>query len=208
MTRRVYIERTLRQIYGGFPSDDSQITINLVNVWLNDAIALAAKTNYKDNISIDGIGYVNNGFYTTFKGLAITKNEQFLWRVTLPQIPLGIGSNDGISTVELKDDTGRISYPLVLISENQRSFAKGMKTIPNKLVGYQQGTYVYILSTLLLSDYTATATMISGGVSTDLDSELNVPSDYFPVMTEYIKQQLMFQRGVQKDTANDGLDQA
>lgn len=67
MTRRVWIERCLRQIYGGQPSDDSTITVNLVNVWLSTGIGLAAKANYKDNISIDGIGYINNSFYTKLK---------------------------------------------------------------------------------------------------------------------------------------------
>ena len=43
MTRNIFIERILRQIYNGQPSDDSSITYSLVNQWLNDAIGLAAK---------------------------------------------------------------------------------------------------------------------------------------------------------------------
>ena len=46
MTRNAFIERILRQIYNGQPSDDSNITYNLVNQWLNDAIGLAVKKNY------------------------------------------------------------------------------------------------------------------------------------------------------------------
>jgi len=38
MTRYAFIERILRQIYNGQPSDDSSITYNQVNQWLNDAI--------------------------------------------------------------------------------------------------------------------------------------------------------------------------
>ena len=55
MTRRHYIERILRQIYGTYVRDDSSITENLVNSWLNDGIAIAAKQNYRENIAIDGI---------------------------------------------------------------------------------------------------------------------------------------------------------
>ena len=91
MTRAEFIERTLRQIYGGYVSEDSSITPMLVNSWLNDAIALAAKTNYTDNLKLDGIGYVNNSFYTTFKGIAPTLDEINLWKLQLPQIPVGIG---------------------------------------------------------------------------------------------------------------------
>jgi hypothetical protein len=39
MTRAEFIERTLRQIYGGYVSEDSSITTMLVNSWLNDAFA-------------------------------------------------------------------------------------------------------------------------------------------------------------------------
>jgi len=207
MTRRQFIERNLRQIYGGQPSDDATITVNLVNFWLQDAIGLAAKTNYKDNIAIDSISYVSNSFYTTFKNLPILADEQFVWKITLPQIPLGIGNTDGISTVQIKDNSSpQISFPVVLISENQRSFYRGMRPIPNKILGYSEGEFMYLQSTLILTPYTGYVTMISGGDSTNLDSTLNVPADYYPVMVEYLKQQLMFERMAPVDNANDGQD--
>lgn len=207
MTRRVFIERTLRQIYGSFPSDDSQITFNLVNSWLEDATGIAAKANYKDSLSIDGINYTNNSFYTTFKGISVTKDENFLWKVEIPSIPLGIGTSEGLSTLEFKDTaTNQISYPVIWLSQNQRSFQRGMRPIPNKLLAYSEGKYVYVLSTLMLSEYTASVTMISAGDSTNLDSELNVPSDYFKIMVDYIKEQLLLQRNIPVDVQNDGLD--
>lgn len=207
MTRRTWIERCLRQVYGDQPSDDANITIGLVNTWLGTAIGLAAKTNYKDNLAIDGISYVNNSFYTTFKSLTIEPNEQFLWRVTLPQIPLGVGSSDGISTIQIKDNSSpQISIPVVLLSQNERSFHQGMRPIPNRVIGYSEGEFIYIESTLILNQYTAYVTMVSGGDSTDLDSTLNVPPDYDGVMIEYIRQQLMFQRSVPVDVTNDGSD--
>lgn len=196
-----------RQIYGDQPSDDANITTNLVNRWLNIATANAAKQNYKENVALDGIQYVNNSFYTTFKSIAVTKDENFLWKITLPQIPLGIGETSGISTVVFKDAaTNQISYPVVLLSQNQVSFQKGMRSIPNKLLGYSEGKYVYVLSTLLLSAYTATVTMISGGDGDDLTSTVNIPDDYFPIIVEYLKQQLMFQRQTPQDVTNDGSD--
>lgn len=207
MTRRTFIERTLRQIYNGQPSDDATITYSLVNKWLEDATAIAAKQNWKENIAIDGIGYINNSFYTTFKGLSVAKDENFLWKVELPEIPIGIGTINGASTLVFKDAAnGQISYPGVWLSQNQVSYQKGMRTIPNKVLIYSEGKYVYALSTILLSEYLATVTMVSGGNSTDLDSELNVPSDYFPVMVEYIKQQLVFEHSQPVDVQNDGLD--
>ena len=207
MTRRTYIEQVRRLIYGGQPDDDAEITIGLVNLWLDQAIGVAAKANYKENIAVEGISYLNNSFYTTFKGLAIVEDEQFLWRITLPQIPFGIGNSEGVSTFVLKDNESRqLTMPFIPLSQNQLTYSKNMRTIPNKILYYSQGSYLFIKSELLLQDYTAQVTMISGGDSTDLNSTLNVPADYIPVMTEYLKTQLMFERSVPKDVTPDGQD--
>lgn len=207
MTRRVFIEQVRRLIYGSQPSNDAEITTGLVNTWLESAIAFAAKTNYLDNTKLEGVSFVNNSFYTIFKALTPTQDEQFLWKIELPSLPIGIGNSEGISKLQFKDsDSNQISQTVVLLSQNQTTFSQGMRPIPNKLLAYSQGKYIYVISTLLLSAYTAQATMISGGVSSDLDSELNVPADYHPVMIEYLKKQLMFQRQVPQDVTNDGMD--
>lgn len=81
-----------------------------------------------------------------------------------------------------------------------------MRAIPNKLLGYYQGNIAYIKSTLMLSDYTATVSMVSGGLSNDLDGTLNVPGDYIPMMQEYIVKQLILERMQPVDKNNDGAD--
>lgn len=206
MTRRFYIERILRQVFSGYNRDDAEVTNNLVNTWLQDAIAIAAKQCYKESLAIDGVGYVNDSFYTTFKGIAISLDEGFLWKITLPQIPFGIGRNEGISTLQVKDSNGLLSLPLIWLSEAQRGYYQSMRPIPGKVLAYPQGNFVFIISTLLLNNYTATVSMISGGDSTNLNSELNVPADYFPIMDEFLKQQLLAERTVPADTTNDGSD--
>ena len=105
MVRRVFIEMIRRQIYGGQPNDDAEITPNLVSKWLDFGIAAAAEKNQKDNLMLDGIAYVNNSFYTTFKSLAITNDSFGVWKVELPQIPLGLGSSNGLPTLLIKDST-------------------------------------------------------------------------------------------------------
>ncbi len=205
LTRRVWIERCLRQIYNGQPPDDATITTNLVNVWLQTGIGIAVEKNYKDNLTIEGVKYINSSFYTTFKNLSLTYDEQFTWKITLPEVPVGIGAIEGISTVVIKDQN-LVSYPVVMMNENQRSVQRGMRLIPNKVLGYYQGNNLFIESTLILNQYVANVTMVSGGDSTDLDSVLNVPSNYDPVIIDYIRQQLMIERQVPVDATNDGLD--
>ena len=48
--------------------------------------------------------------------------------------------------------------------------------------------------------------MVSGGDSTDLNSTLIVPDDYVPMIVEYIKGQLAFERSRPIDVSNDGVD--
>lgn len=207
MTRKTYIEQIRRLIYGSQPADDAEITVGLVNVWLDQAIAFAAKKNYTDSLQLDGVAYINNSFYSTFKGLTIAKNENNLYRLTLPQIPIGIGNDEGISTLELKDGWSKqISFPIIWLTQNQVAYQRGMRTIPNKLLAYSQGEFVYIITPLDITDYTATVTMVSGGTSTDLNSTLNIPSDYLPIVTDYLKTNLMFQRTVPVDDVNNGVD--
>ncbi len=206
-TRRQYIEKIRRVIYNGQPPSDATITTGLVNFWLNPAIGVAAKTNYKDSIQLEQIGYVNNSFYTVFKNLTVAGDDQFLWKISLPQIPFGIGATKGIETLVFKDsDSNQLSYPVVWMTENQLSIQRGMREIPNRLLAYPQGQYVYVQSTLILSAYTANVTMISGGDATDLDSILNVPDDYIPTMDAYLLQNLMLEHKNPIDVTNDGLD--
>lgn len=207
MTRKAFIERIRRQIYNGQPPDDATITIGLVNNLLEDAIGVAAKTNYTDALKLDGIAYVNGGFYTTYKNLTVTSNEQFLYRIMIPHIPFGIGQNEGVSTLQFKDNSLRqISQSVIWLTQVQKAFFNSMRPIPNKMSAYQEGEFIYVKSTLILTPYTAQVCMISGGDNTDMNSTLNVPADYFPAMMQYLQQQLLLERTQPVDVQNDGLD--
>jgi hypothetical protein len=65
---------------------------------------------------------------------------------------------------------------------------------------------IYIKAVLPLAQYTGQVSMVSGGLSTDLDSELNVPDDYLPTINDYLLKQLNTQRTEPQDNSNDGSD--
>jgi hypothetical protein len=205
MTRNQFIERILRQIYNGQPSDDSSITYNLVNQWLNDAIALAAKKNYTDSIQMDGVAYVNNSFYINYKGLTISPVDVTTYSIDLPLIPVALGKNEGVATLQFTGE-GKISQTAVPLSINQIGYQDNMRPIQNKLLYWIEGKNIYVKTAILLSQYKANIRMISGGDSSDLNSTLVIPDDYVPVMIEYIKAQLAFERSRPIDTSNDGVD--
>lgn len=204
MTRRHLIEQILRQVYGGQPTDDADITPNLVNQYINQGIGTVIKQNYKDSIQMDGVSYINNSFYTSFSGLTITQSNNFLWVLTLPQIPIAIGKNEGISNFKLVSNTGSLGIDCIPLSVNQKSYATSMRTIPNRLLYYTEGDKLFILSSLILSQYTGNVTMVSGGSSSNLDSTLNVPDDYIPLILSYVVNALIMERKQPRDQTNDG----
>ena len=206
MTRKIFIERILRQIYDGQPSDDSSITFNLVNQWLNDAIGVAAKKNYTDSIQMDGVAYVNNSFYTSYSGLTITSVNNTTFKFTLPQIPVALGKNEGLATLNFSNNNTPTTFGAVPLSMNQVSYQDTLRPIQNKVVYWSQGQEVYMSTGIPLTAYKANIRMVSGGDSSDLNSTLIIPDDYVPIMVEYIKAQLAFERSRPIDTSNDGVD--
>ena len=207
MTRYALIERILRQIYNGQPSDDSSVTYNLVNQWLNDAIGIAVKKNYTDSIQMDGIAYVNNSFYTTYTNLDIAAEtvDNVTYSVELPQIPIALGKNEGVATLQFVGDkkTSQTGIPL---SINQVAYIDNMRPIQNKIVYWIEGKNIFVKSSIPLTSYKATLRMVSGGDSKDLQSTLIIPDDYVPIIIEYIKGQLAFEKSRPIDTNNDGTN--
>lgn len=205
MTRNQTIELILRQIYNGQPSDDSSITFSQVNLWLNQAIGVAVKKNYADSIQLDGIAYINNSFYTSYVGLAVVQFDNNTFQLSLPHIPFALGKNEGVSTVQFKKDN-ILSFTAIPMSINQIAYQENLRPIQNKVLYWQENTKIYIKTDIPMTQYTASVRMVSGGDSTDLSSVLNMPDDYMPIVIEYIKQQLAFERSRPIDQSNDGVD--
>lgn len=204
ISRYELAERIQRVIYNGLPTDDATITIPVINLWINDGLAAAAKKNYAESLQIEGVAYINNSFYTTYKGLTITPDESQIWKFTLPQIPLGLGRNEGISTVQFKAD-GKVSFTAIPLSQNQVGYADTLRAVPNKIFYWNEGQTVYVKSAIQMNNYTATVRMVSGGNSSDLDSVLNIPDDYVADVIGYVVKLLMTERSQPIDTTNDGL---
>ena len=205
MTRNQFIERILRQVYGGQPTDDSSITPALVNQWLNDAIGLAVKKNYTDSIQMDGIAYVNNSFYTSFNGLIINSVNPTLYSVSLPSIPIALGKDEGIATIQFVG-SGKESQTAIPLSINQVGYQEQLRPIQNKLLYWIEGKSIFVKTSILLTSYKANIRMINGGDSSDLNSTLTIPDDYVPMMVEYIKAQLLLEQSRPIDVDNDGVD--
>jgi hypothetical protein len=210
MIRGAIIEQATRLVYGSAASDDVKTSDQLFNVWINQGIALAAKKNFGENLAIDALQYVNGSFYTTYTGLAIKKFQPFVYQITLPDLPVGIGANMGISTLQVMA-TGGNGVPAMTalpLSQNQIGFVDMLRPVPNKITYWSEGIFAYVKSVVpLYNGYTAIVRMISGGDSEDFDSVVNVPPDYLPMIIEYVARNLSLERSNLKEAVNDGETQ-
>ncbi len=208
MTRGAYIEQMLRDVYGEQPNDDAALTENLVNIWVNEGIGIAIKQSWKESAALEGITYLNNAFYLTITGLAVTAVNQvdLVYKMTLPQIPYSLGRNEGIASLRLADSSGNTSYDTVPLSTNQVAYAYQMRAIPNKLLYWNESQFLYIRSAVPLFKMTGTVRMVAASEdASDLDSVLNLPDDVLAICTQYVTKMLMAQRQQAKmQTVNDG----
>ena len=208
MIRRALIEQIRRKIYNGPVPNDATITENLVNQLLNQAIGVAAVNNYNGSLKMEGVAYINNSYYTTFKNIAISADENFTYKIQLPSIPYSIGKNEGVSTVQVRDPSdSKLSIPCIPLTANQRGYFQTMRQPPNKVYYWSEGLFIYLFTAILLISFTASIVMVSGGDSTSLDNVLNVPDDAIPFLIEYCTKELLTEHSQKKDLQNDGVDQ-
>jgi len=205
MTRIFFIERILEQLYGGKSPDSRSISHNLVNSFLNDGIAIMAKESYKENLKLDNIAYVNNSFYTSYKNLAIiTGDNSNEYQSILPQIPIGIGRNEGIASAQIKVSSV-LSRPVIILTPAQWNMFDLLPQ-PTGIPCLPEGNKLLFKSTLGLNIYTVSIRMISGGDSTDLTSIINVPDEWFDALNTYVLNKLLLERSQPKVNENTGID--
>lgn len=205
MTRLFLVRRLIRTVFGSEPMQDSNITDNLVNSLINDAIGIAVKQNWKESVALDGLEYINDSFISTYKGLTVSKDENFVYKTTMPQLPFALGSNAGVTSLRLKDADGNVSLPLIPLTTKQWDFYFGMREVPNKTFYKYENKTIYMMSKINLSSYTGSVTMVSPG-DTDLQSEINIPDDYLNVVDAYVTAKLRGTMMAKTDVTNDGVD--
>jgi len=207
MTRKVLIEQIRRMLYGGVPNDDASVSEKEINVYVNEALAYMAKINYADSIKLDGIETVNDVFYSTFKGLSITRDtDTGYYSLDLPQVPLGLARGYGISTVTFPSSTG-LAKALIPISVRELDYMDNLKQPPSKIFYWPEGKKLWFKSYTNLVGKLAIVRMVSTE-GNDLEAEMNVPQEYITDMINLVLNQLKIRKATPEDIVNDGVDKA
>lgn len=204
-TRRMVLETIQRLMLGGMASDDTELTTNLINQHLNAAIGYAAKTNYKEEIQLNGIENVSDAFYTSFTNININKDQNTGWyNATLPQQPAGVGIGWDISGFMLTTGSGAklFAHP---ISPREVEFLYNGKKPCNEIFYWVNRDTVSLHSGQDITKYKANVRMISTQ-SSDLDSVVTIPDGYMPVVVKYMSEVLGIEVQRPIDNSSDGVE--
>lgn len=204
-SRRQYCEAIQRTMAGGFPSDDFEITIPLINFYLNSAIGYAIKASYKDEIQLNGVEGVADAFYATFTGLNISKDLNTGWyNIVLPQQTVGVGAGWDITSFLMVKGSGAklFGYP---ITQKEVAYLYTNPKGCNDVYFWVVKDRMNIHSCSDITKYKGIVTMLVSQ-STDLDASMNVPDGYMPLIIEYMTKTLGVMMNMPIDISSDGVD--
>lgn len=202
-SRRILIELIRRQLSGGFAQQDSELTDGLINQYINSGIGYAVKANYKDEIQLNGIESVADGFYAEFDAISITKDlSTGLYNATLPQQPAGVGIGWDISAFMLITGSGAKIFANPIGAREQR-YLYSLPSGCDEVYFWINGVTASLHSCKDITKYKANVRMISTQ-SNDLDAPITLPDGYMPLVIEYIDKTLGIQLNEPIDISNDG----
>lgn len=204
-TRKQILETVQRLMLGGVASDDTELTIGLINQHLNGAIGYAARVNYKEEIELNGVESVADAFYSDFTAIAVTKDSVTgLYTVILPQQPVGLGAGWDISSFYLITGSGAriFAHP---ISPREVEFLYASSKPCNEVFYWISGVTVSLYSCKDISKYKAYIRMISSQ-ATDFNTPINLPDAYLPLVVEYLAKILGIEVQRPIDISNDGVE--
>jgi len=203
-TRGNICELIQRALNGGFASDDTEITIPLINLYLNSAIGFAVKSNYKETIQLEGTEGVSDGFYAIYTGISITKDALTgLYSATLPQQPAGVGAGWDVSYFMIITGSGKklFAYP---ISAREIPYLYDNGSDCNEIYYWTNKNIATLHSCNDITKYKAQVRMICTQ-SDDMSSTITLPDGYLPVVIEYMAKTLGIQIQVPIDVSSDGV---
>jgi hypothetical protein len=206
MIRKELAEKIQRRVVGGLATDDTDISLELINVHITDAIALMAKKNYSDSIELEGIEGLADGFYSTFKNIPISKDEDLgLYYCDLPQAPYGIARGHDITNFSVTGFTSG-SQQALRIKGSDLALMEQQRYVPKRIYYFLDGKKAWLKTEYVLDNKKVRIRMASPSENADLDSELNVPLEYIPDIINYVISILVPEEQSPKDISNDGLN--
>lgn len=204
-TRQQLIDRILRFYYNNFPSDDSVISNNEVDLYITDAIAVVMNKQMQDAYEITGIMSVPEGYITTYKLTAPTLDDTTgFYSQTLPHPPIGKG--ESIVGVYFSGSKGK-SKPVLHVKPEEMDYFNFMPMPPQAAFYWVENNTIYFHSNTDISHTTDKINVRMASVVQDSNSDtLNIPPDAVNLVFNTVINTMLQRKNINSDLSEDGID--
>lgn len=200
------IDRVIRAYYQDYASEESTLTNNIVQLYINDAVAMALSNAMQKNYVVTGIQSVPEGFMSTFIINSFTKDENTgFYSADLPHPPIGVPENSSVAGVFFGGVKGQ-SRPVLEVKPNEVDYFRFMPTPPQAAFYWMESGTIYLWLRTNLPSTTLLYVRMATHVPTDLNAPMNIPPDAVDFVFNYVMQQLMKGKANTGDSVLDGKD--
>jgi hypothetical protein len=205
MLKKQLAESILIQLYGGIPSDDARITLRMVGVEINKAIAAAAKKSFYENANLEGVKYANDEFVSTFNVDVQPADDSGFKYAILPAVPAGLPKSRGMVSVQPKKGAYN-DYKRIPLSGLSAYMNVGV--IPKTIAYWIEDGKVYFhpLDTTISVAPNVKIKMIAPTGNDDMLEEMNLPADALQEISLSIVNMFRQAMGMGIHTLNNNLD--
>lgn len=207
ITRRNIIDQIRRIVYNGVPPDSAMITVNLVALYLNEGIALAAKQAFADSYQIDQVGDVPGAFYMTFSPFTLSHDANTgYYSFGIPKMPLSLPEGKDISNVFIISGSKRkTECSRINTRDLQLMFEVPLDT--SEVYYWTEGMTAFLWSKIDITGYTAYIRMpYAEGDS--LDDAINCPPDMIPSVIDFTMKAMNIQIHNPNPTQNENIEKS
>lgn len=206
-TRQQLIDRILRFYFDGIPNDQSDITINEVDLYVNDAIATIINKQAIDEYNITGIISVPEGYITTYKLSSLLYDEVTgLYYSVLPHPPLGLSGNSGVAGVYFGSN-GKQSKPVLHVKPHEVDYFSSMPMPPNAAYYWIENSTIYIYcNTDLTSNTDSLFIRMATNIQSSNSAILNVPPEAVELIFQAVINKLLPRKNIRPTNLIDGKE--
>ena len=202
------IDRCIRSFYGDYPSEEATLTNNFVQLYINDAVAMALSNAMQKNYVVTGINSVPEGFMSTFKITSFTKDDNTgFYSADLPHPPIGVAENSSVAGVFFGSVKGQ-SKPVLEVKPNEVDYFRFMPMPPQAAFYWMESGTIYLWVRTNLPQNTLLYVRMATHIPTDVDAPMNIPPDAVDFVYNYVMAQLTKGKANMTDSVLDGKDKA
>lgn len=187
-TKKEVCDEIRIEVYGGQPTNDASISLNLILRKLNDKTAAYALKSASINYQVDGYFQSDDIFRTTYTNLQLTQDQYTGVKYTaLPVQPVSLPRSRSFEVFPLAQRGGAQNSLFKMISRDEVTYVRSLPGLKKVYCFEDSGNMNFVDNNGILAYVTAVNISIVTGGMNNLSDYLNLPGD----MIDAIKREII-----------------